>query len=240
MEIYNSQKDQSTYTPIPALTTSKDYHTQVVTTLAGHRITLDAALTALNFCTDALTDVAIRLVETLHSGHKVLAIGNGGSAAEAQHFVAELVGRFKQERAPYAAIALTSDSATLTAIANDYGYQDIFVRQLCALGQPGDLLITFSTSGESENVVRAAQVGRQNHIQVVAITGDTPSRLASQAHVVIPVLGSDTATIQELHMMITHLLCSITESQLMALHEQHRVDLARMAVSMVAGKEESA
>jgi D-sedoheptulose 7-phosphate isomerase len=237
MEIYNRQKEQRIYTPIQTITTCKDYHNQVVATLADHRIILDAALTALTLCTDALTDVAIRLVETLHSGHKVLAIGNGGSAAEAQHFVAELVGRFKQERAPYAAIALTSDSATLTAIANDYGYEDVFARQICALSRPGDLLVAFSTSGESENMVRAAQVGRRSHIQVVAITGANPSRLASLAHVVIPVPGVDTATIQELHMVITHLLCDITESQLIARDEQSRTDLAMKAVSIVTGKE---
>lgn len=238
MEIYNKQKEQSIYTPIQTITTCKDYHNQVIATLASHRIILDAALTALTMYTDALTDVAIRLVETLHSGHKVLAIGNGGSAAEAQHFVAELVGRFKLERAPYAAIALTSDSATLTAIANDYGYQDVFARQVTALGRPGDLLITFSTSGESENVVRAAQVGRRSHLQVVAITGANPSRLASQAHVVVPVVGADTATIQELHMVITHLLCDITESQLVAHDEQSRTDLARKPISVVTGKEQ--
>ncbi len=237
MEIYNKQKEQHIYTPFQTIPTCKDYHNQVAVALAGHSIVLEAALTALATCTDALTETAIRLVETLHSGHKVLAIGNGGSAAEAQHFVAELVGRFKQERAPYAAIALTSDSATLTAIANDYGYQEVFARQIHALGQPGDLLITFSTSGESENVIRAAQVGCQNHIQVVAITGGNPSRLASQAHVVIPVPGVDTATIQELHMVITHLLCDIAESQLIAREEQRRADVATQAISMGIGKE---
>lgn len=238
MEIYKKQKEQSIYTPIESITTCKDYHHQLAATLAGHRIALEAALTALTSYTDALTDVAIRLVETLHSGHKVLAVGNGGSAAEAQHFVAELVGRFKHERAPYAAIALTGDSATLTAIANDYGYQDIFARQLRALGRPDDLLIAFSTSGESENVVRAAQVARQNHIQVIAITGNRPSRLATHAHVVIPVLEVDTPTIQELHMIITHLLCDITEVQLMARSEQRQSYNSRRAIPIGVGREE--
>src|SRR5207302_7352453 len=106
-----------------------------------------------------LSTAALWLVETLRSGHKVLVVGNGGSAAEAQHFVAELVGRFKQERVPYAAIALTGDTAVLTAIANDYGYSEIFARQVAALGQAGDLLLAFSTSGEAKNVVRAAHAG---------------------------------------------------------------------------------
>lgn len=238
MEIYNRDQEQDIYTPsIWTTTVCKEYHNQIVATLTGHRIELESALKALSTCTDALTEVAIRLVETLHSGHKVLAIGNGGSAAEAQHFVAELVGRFKQERAPYAAIALTADSATLTAIANDYSYQDIFARQVCALGHPGDLLIIFSTSGESENVVRAARIGRLNHIQVVAITRKGSNRLAHQAHTIIQVPGVNISTIQELHMVVTHLLCHITESQLVARDEQYHAAVAREAVSIVTGEE---
>jgi|SRR5579884_770381 len=237
MEIYNKDQEQTIDTPsIQTNPGCKEYHDLIVATLTGHRIVLESALNALDECIDALAEVAIRIVETLYSGHKVLAIGNGGSAAEAQHFVAELVGRFKRERTPYAAIALTADSATLTAIANDYSYQDVFARQVCALGHPGDLLIIFSTSGESENVVRAAHVGRLNHIQVVAITGERSSRLARQAHAVVHVPGIDTATIQELHMVVTHLLCEITESQLIARDKHRHAEVAREAVFIVTGE----
>src|SRR5437763_1289951 len=136
-----------------------DYHSTIVEALAARRGTLDTALTQLMTRAQALAEVATRLVETLRTGHKVLVAGNGGSAAEAQHFAAELVGRFKRERSPYAVMALTTDTSILTAIANDYGYQDVFARQVLALGQPGDMLIVFSTSGESENLLCAAQAG---------------------------------------------------------------------------------
>src|SRR5947209_20629823 len=117
---------------------------------------LDIALSQLTTRATTLLEVATRLVETLHRGRKVLVAGNGGSAAEAQHFATELVGRFKRERAPYAVLSLATDTSILTAVANDYGYQNVFARQVLALGQPGDLLIAFSTSGESENLICAA------------------------------------------------------------------------------------
>src|SRR5215470_15763267 len=122
---------------------------------------LDNALAQFKTRAALITEVTTRLIETLRSGHKVLVAGNGGSAAEAQHFAAELVGRFKRERAPYAVLSLTTDTSILTAVANDYGYRDVFARQVHALGQPGDLFIAFSTSGESENLLRAAIVGRR-------------------------------------------------------------------------------
>lgn len=182
--------------------------------LASRRQFLETAMDVLTSRIDMLTDAATSLVETLQSGHKALIIGNGGSAAEAQHFAAELVGRFKRERAPYAAIALTADTTIVTAIANDYGYQEVFARQVYALGQPGDMLIAFSTSGESENVVLAAQAGHQVSMQITAVTGDKPNRLAALSDVVVYIPGIDTATTQELHMMVTHILCEIAEKQL--------------------------
>jgi D-sedoheptulose 7-phosphate isomerase len=146
----------------------------------------------------------------------VLVAGNGGSAAEAQHFAAELVGRFKRERAPYAVLSLTTDTALLTAVANDYGYTDVFARQVRALGQPGDLLVAFSTSGESENLVRAATAARRHGMAVAAVTGGRPSRLERLADVTVRVPVVDTAVAQELHMAVTHILCDIVESELAA------------------------
>src|SRR5437660_3830797 len=121
------------------------YHEAIVNALAARRTILENALTDFITRATPLAEVATRLVETLRTGHKALVAGNGGSAAEAQHFAAELVGRFKRERSPYAVMALTTDTSILTAIANDYGYQDVFARQVSALGRPADMLIAFST-----------------------------------------------------------------------------------------------
>ncbi len=198
-------------------TLSRDGHiavTSIVDALENRRKTLANALAHLINGAQELADAAILLVETLRSGHKVLIAGNGGSAAEAQHFAAELVGRFKRDRAPYAALALTTDTAILTAVSNDYGYADVFSRQVRALGQPDDLLVVFSTSGESENIVRAAAAGRHGLLRVLAIVGDRPCSLESLADIALRVQGVDTATAQELHMIITHLLCDIVEAQL--------------------------
>ena len=127
-----------------------------------------------------------------------------------------MVGRFKRERSPYAVLSLTTDTSILTAIANDYGYQDIFARQVLALGQPDDMLIVFSTSGESENLVCAAAAAQQCLMTIIAITGDQPNRLECLADVTVHMPTVDTAITQELHMMITHILCDIVESELMS------------------------
>src|SRR5438045_9561312 len=117
---------------------------------------LDKALTQFLGRVAVFAEVTACIIETLRSGHKVLVAGNGGSAADAQHFAAELVGRVKRERAPYAVLSLTTDTSILTAVANDYGYAEVFARQVRGFGECGDLLVLFSTSGESENLVRAA------------------------------------------------------------------------------------
>ncbi|TMF42203.1 MAG: SIS domain-containing protein [Chloroflexi bacterium] len=191
-----------------------NFNQSVLDALIWRRKFLDTALTTLMLRTAALAEVAALLVEAIHSGHKALVAGNGGSAAEAQHFAAELVGRFKRERLPYAVLSLTTDTSILTAIANDYGYQDVFARQVCAFGQPGDVFIAFSTSGESENLLRAAQAGHERSVSVVAITGDCPSSLESLADITVRVPVVDTALVQEMHMMVTHVLCDIVEAEL--------------------------
>src|SRR5579885_2117366 len=143
--------------PDQPVTQGIDYQGLVEDVLALRRRVLDDALLQFAARAQALAQIAKLLVGTLRAGHKVLVAGNGGSAAEAQHFAAELVGRFKRERLPYAVIALTTDSSILTSVANDYGYEHVFSRQVAALGQPGDLLLAFSTSGASPNVIRAAE-----------------------------------------------------------------------------------
>lgn len=190
------------------------HHAMLASAIQDRQERLAAALGQLSLGTPALAKVAGQLIAALRGGRKVLVAGNGGSAAETQHFAAELVGRFSREREPYAVIALAADIATLTAVANDYGYAEVFARQVQAFGQPGDMLILFSTSGESENLLRAAQVGRQRRLTTVAITGDRPNRLADLSDLVVRVPATDTAIVQELQQIVTHLLCDVIEAEL--------------------------
>jgi D-sedoheptulose 7-phosphate isomerase len=142
--------------------------------------------------------------DCLRNGHKILACGNGGSAAQAQHLVAELVGRFARERPALPAIALAADTATLTALGNDYGYERIFARQVEALAGAGDLLFAISTSGNSPNVVLAAQTARGRGCTVVALTGAAGGELARQADLVLRAPSSVVARIQEIHVLCVH------------------------------------
>ena len=194
--------------------TWQDYEERIVNALCWRQNLLERALEQFAARSAPLAKAADWLIETLRNGNKVFVAGNGGSAAEAQHFAAELVGRFKRERQPYAVLALTTDTSILTAIANDYGYQEVFARQVVGLGQPGDLLVTFSTSGESENLIRAAVAAQQCLMRVIAITGERISRLARHAGVTLRVPSSDTAIAQELHMIVTHILCDLVETEL--------------------------
>ena len=182
--------------------------------LARRRIALDAGLADLDRQHGTIAAAADWIARVLRGGGKVLVAGNGGSAAESQHLAAELVGRFKRERPAYAVTALTADTAILTAIANDYGFEHVFARQVEALGRPGDLLIALSTSGTSANVVEAARVARCRDVGVIAITGPEASPLARVADLVIATAGADAATIQEIHMVLTHLLCDMVEAEL--------------------------
>jgi D-sedoheptulose 7-phosphate isomerase len=160
---------------------------------------------------------AALLAETLKAGGKVLACGNGGSAADAQHFAAELVNRFEVERAPLAAVALTTDGSTLTSIANDYAYEQVFSKQVRALGRRGDCLLAISTSGNSRNVVEAMQASAELGLRVVALTGAGGGRMAALARgddVNICVPHKRTARIQEVHLLILHCLCDGIDFQL--------------------------
>ena len=157
------------------------------------------------------------MAASLRAGGKILACGNGGSAADAQHFAAELVNRFERERAPLAALALTTDSSALTSIANDYGYEQVFAKQLRALGRKGDVLLAISTSGNSANVVAAMRAARELGLRIVALTGNGGGRMAAElaaedVHVCVP--HKRTMRIQEVHLLALHCLCDGIDSVL--------------------------
>ncbi len=158
-----------------------------------------------------------KMSEALKNGNKILSCGNGGSAADAQHFAAELVCRFERERPGLAAIALTVDTSALTAISNDYHYDEIFARQIDALGKEGDVLLAISTSGFSPNVVRAVEQAHQHGMTVVALTGRDGGQLARQLNekdVEIRVPNDSTARIQEIHLLSIHCLCDQIDARL--------------------------
>jgi D-sedoheptulose 7-phosphate isomerase len=167
---------------------------------------------------DALVPViaqaAQRIIEALLENHKILSCGNGGSAADAQHFSAELLNRFEAERPSLPAIALTTDTSTLTSIANDYSYDEIFSKQIKALGQPGDVLLAISTSGNSRNVVEAIHAAHLRDMHVVALTGRDGGAIAgllTAADVEIRVPAKSTARIQEVHLLAIHCLCDLID-----------------------------
>ncbi|MBE1583515.1 SIS domain-containing protein [Nonomuraea angiospora] len=152
-----------------------------------------------------------KLAAVLGGGGRLLVCGNGGSAAEAQHLTAELVGRFKGERRPYAAIALHADTSSVTAISNDFGADAVYARQVCAHGRQGDVLLCLSTSGASGNVLAAARAARECGLVTWAMTGRTPNPLAEISDEVVAVPATDTATVQEVHLAMIHLLCHAIE-----------------------------
>jgi len=157
------------------------------------------------------------MVQALLNNHKILSCGNGGSAADAQHFSSELINRFEVERPSLPAIALTTDTSILTSIANDYSYQEIFSKQIKALGQKGDILLAISTSGHSKNIVEAIEAAHQKHCHVIALTGKDGGEIASLLSgqdIEIRVPSDVTARIQETHLLVIHCLCEIIERQL--------------------------
>ena len=155
-----------------------------------------------------------RMAESLRGGGKVLTFGNGGSAADAQHLAGELVGRFRRDRAALSAIALTTDSSVVTAIGNDMGYDSVFRRQVEAHGRPGDVAIGITTSGRSPNVVQALQLARERGLVTMGLTGGGGGRLAGAVDYLIDVPHADTARIQEVHVMVVHVLCQIVEEEM--------------------------
>jgi D-sedoheptulose 7-phosphate isomerase len=151
------------------------------------------------------------MVEALKAGKKLLVFGNGGSASDAQHMSAELVGRFQRERAAMAAIALTTDTSIVTSIANDYSFKQVFARQVEALGQPGDVAFGISTSGESPNVVLALQVAKGKGLKTIAMTGRDGGSVGRAADIHVNVPDQSTARVQEVHRTLIHVICEVIE-----------------------------
>lgn len=167
--------------------------------------------------TEIIEFASKRIVSALLNENKVLTCGNGGSAGDAQHFSSEMLNRFERERPGLPAIALTTDSSTITSIANDYHFDDIFAKQIRALGQEGDILVVYTTSGNSANVVKAVTTAHDKDITTIALTGKTGgtiSQILSETDIEIRVPSTSTARIQEVHLLITHCLCDLIDHQL--------------------------
>src|SRR5438552_2677047 len=165
-------------------------------------------------CSAAIFEAAGLITMCLRAGGKILFFGNGGSAADAQHLAAEFVGRFVRERAGLPAIALTTDSSILTAVGNDYGFDQIFARQVQALGRPGDVAIAISTSGNSPNIIEGVKAARKGYLKTIGLSGKDGGFLAAEADVVITIASTSTARIQEFHITIGHILCELKEEAL--------------------------
>ena len=179
-------------------------------------------LNALEMLAAPLAGAAEMMVGALVNNGKILACGNGGSAADAQHFAAELVGRFEMERQGLAAVALSTDSSIMTAVANDYGYKTVFERQVRALGQPGDVLLAISTSGNSPSIIEAIRAAHDNDLHVVALTGKGGGEIGqilsdSDVHICVP--SDRTARIQEVHLLAIHCLCDGIDCLLLGVEE---------------------
>ena len=193
---------------------SEDARALVATQLANSA----AAITDLaSSSVDDILAAGAVLATALKGGHKILFCGNGGSAADAQHLAAELMGRFMIERRPLPAIALTTDTSLLTAWINDVDFESVFARQVEGLGQPGDVLVAISTSGDSPNVINAVSQARRQQMQVIVLTGQSGGRLIQEAEegdVAIQVPSTDTQHIQEGHITVGHILCALVETAL--------------------------
>jgi D-sedoheptulose 7-phosphate isomerase len=179
-----------------------------------HLAELRTAAAAFDECVDVVDAWGTRLAAVLDAGGRLLAAGNGGSSAQAQHLTAELVGRYRDDRAPFSAICLSAETSSLTAICNDYPPEELFARQVEAHGRPGDVLVVMSTSGTSPNILAAAERGRDCGMTVWAFTGPRPNPLAEVAHEAMCVDARFTATVQELHLVGLHILCAALDREL--------------------------
>ena len=172
---------------------------------------------AMNNLCELIEFASQKIVEALVDDKKVLCCGNGGSAGDAQHFSSEMLNRFERERPALPAIALTTDSSTITSIANDYHFDEVFAKQIRALGQPGDILLIYTSSGNSGNLLRAAKVAQDKEMTVIALTGKDGGGLAQnlkESDIEIRVPSMSTARVQEVHLLITHCLCDLIDHQL--------------------------
>ncbi|MEW5951174.1 MAG: D-sedoheptulose 7-phosphate isomerase [Elusimicrobiota bacterium] len=159
---------------------------------------------------DILAEASLTIVSALKNGKKILLCGNGGSAADCQHFAAELTGRFQKERKGLAALALTTDTSAITSISNDYSFEDVFSRQVEALGREGDVLIAFSTSGNSKNILKAAAKAKEINMKVFSLTG-AGGKISSYSDICLSFDEKVTARIQEMHSLAVHILCELIE-----------------------------
>jgi D-sedoheptulose 7-phosphate isomerase len=178
--------------------------------LAGHR----GAIDAVEAMASRLACAADAVARAFADGGQLLACGNGGSAADAQHVVAEFVGRYLKERAPYPAIALTANTSALTAIGNDHGFDEVFARQVRAHGRAGDVLLAISTSGDSPNVLAAIDAARSAGLSVIGLSGRDGGKMAGRCDVCLTVPSDSTPRIQEAHILIAHVLCGLVEDAL--------------------------
>jgi len=158
-----------------------------------------------------IDDAFCSIISAIRSGNKLLICGNGGSAADAQHMAGEFLCRFYKDREPLPAIALTTDTSVITAISNDYDYDQVFARQIKALGRKGDVLLGISTSGSSKNVLEAFKAARQMEIKTILLTGQTEKEIAQYSDIVIKTPSTDTPRIQEMHLLIEHIICELVE-----------------------------
>ncbi len=187
---------------------------RIITHFSDSIETKQNAMTALCELIDFASQ---KIVQALLNDKKILACGNGGSAGDAQHFASEMLNRFERERPALPAIALTTDTFTITSVANDYHYDEIFSKQLRALGQSGDILLAYTTSGNSANVVKAVSTAHDKDISVIALTGKdggTLSAILGEEDIELRVPSNSTARIQEVHLLITHCLCDLIDHQL--------------------------
>jgi len=160
--------------------------------------------------------IADVIATALSAGNKLLIAGNGGSAADAQHIAAEIIGRYKKDRPAYAAIALTTDTSALTAISNDYGFEKVFARQVEGLGKRGDVLLAITTSGRSPNILAALKVARQCELVTIGFTGATGASMAASCDHLLVAPSDDTAVIQQIYMAYAHGICEVIEQTLMS------------------------
>ncbi|MHA3960300.1 D-sedoheptulose-7-phosphate isomerase [Synechococcus sp. LTW-G] len=189
------------------------FHDFLVETVADSAASMNALLDDVTIC-DALYLAASHCINALRGGLKILIAGNGGSAADAQHFAGELVSRFSFERPALAAIALTTDTSIMTAVGNDYGYNSLFSRQIQALGVSGDVFIAISTSGNSQNVLYALQQANEQGLTTIGLTGRTGGKMNSLCDTCICVPSDSTPRIQESHLVLEHTLCAWIEQEL--------------------------
>jgi len=165
---------------------------------------------------DKVQEAADEIFSTLENGNKLLICGNGGSAADSQHFAAELVGRFEKEKQPLPAISLTTDTSILTAVANDYGYDNVFAKQVKALGEKGDILFAISTSGNSPNVLKAVELAKTIGMKSISLTGKDGGKIAGISDIDINIPVFSTARVQEAHITVIHIICKIIEDKMLA------------------------